>query len=139
MTLPSFYDVNDVGTLRRINITDVLDAANKTQAKPASEDEQRTLLLLVDPQIDFIHTDGTLSVPGAVDDTRRTIEWLYRNLENITDIAVSLDSHYSRQIFYPGWWQDANGNPPSPMTAISADDVESGRWTPTVLPEWSRF
>jgi nicotinamidase-related amidase len=43
------------------------------------------------------------------------------------------------QIFYPGWWQDANGNHPAAMTFISADDVMAGKWLPTVEPEWSRY
>lgn len=138
MNHPDFYDSNQVGTVYRPDIPAVVAAANHTNAALASEDEQRVLLMLVDPQIDFVHEDGSLAVPGAVEDTRRTIEWMFHNMDHITDIAVSLDSHFSMQIFYPGWWVDADGNHPAAMTPISAEDVGQGRWQPVVEPEWSR-
>ncbi len=95
------------------------------------------LLLLVDAQVDFIHPDGALSVPGAVDDTRRTIEWLYHNIGQVTAVAASLDSHTPIQIFYPTWWAAPDGSPPAPFTLITADDVQQGRWKPLFEPEWS--
>lgn len=137
-TLPDFYQPDRVGQLYRPDIDTITRAAADAQVRPAANDTRRTLLLLVDPQVDFVHTDGTLSVPGAVDDTRRTIEWLYRHLEHITQIAISLDSHFSHQIFYPGWWADADGRHPQPMTPITAQEVADGRWQPTMMPDWSR-
>ncbi len=139
MNFPAFYDPDRVGTVYRADVRGVVEAAQATGARPAVQDERRTLLLLVDAQVDFVHADGALSVPGAVDDTRRTIEWLYRNLEQVTDIILSLDSHFPRQIFYAGWWAGPDGNPPEAMTPISADDVDAGRWQPVVEPEWSRY
>ncbi len=137
MHFPDFYRPDSVGTIYRPDVAAMVAAANAAKVVPSSEDERRTLLMLVDPQVDFVHEDGTLAVPGAVDDTRRTVEWMYRNLHHITDIAVSLDSHFSMQIFYPGWWVDADGNHPDAMTPISTEDVEQGRWRPTIEPEWS--
>jgi nicotinamidase-related amidase len=142
MNIPTFYDPARVGMVYRADVRGVMEAAEAATdsgARPAAEDDRRTLLLLVDPQVDFVHEDGSLSVPGAVDDMRRTIEWLYRNLEHVSDIMISMDSHIPRQIFYPGWWADADGNPPDAMTPISADDVAAGRWQPVIEPEWSRF
>jgi nicotinamidase/pyrazinamidase len=138
MNSPDFYQPDKVGTIYRPDIAAIVAAANKADLPPSSEDERRVLLMLVDPQVDFVHTDGALAVPGAVDDMRRAIKWMFRNLDQITDIAVSLDSHFSMQIFYPGWWVDANGHHPDAMTPVSAEDVEQGRWQPTIELEWSR-
>ncbi len=135
--LPANYDPQKVGELY---LPDLGKAALEGQAKrisKASEDRRRTMLLLIDAQIDFIFPGGTLAVPGAVDDTRRTIEWIYRNLDEITTISASLDSHTSFQIFSPGWWVNEEGTHPSPFTPISVKDLEGGKWRPLLEPEWS--
>ena len=93
MNFPTFYDPAKVGSLFVPQTETAVLEGQKLKLKPSSNDAIRTLLLLVDAQVDFIHEDGALSVPGAVDDTRRTIEWIFTNLENVTTIAASLDSH----------------------------------------------
>lgn len=137
MAFPRFYDPNKVGQLYAPDVLTATTAGQSANIKAAAQDQRRVILLLVDVQVDFVHTDGTLSVPGAVDDTRRTIEWLYRNLPDVTAIAASLDSHVPIQIFYPTWWADAQGNHPDPFTVISSDDLDKGRWRPLVEPKWS--
>jgi nicotinamidase-related amidase len=137
MSFPSFYDPARVGTLYVPNTFEAVTQGQAAGLSPADQDRRRVLLLLVDAQVDFIHPDGALSVPGAVDDTRRTIEWLYRNLGQVTAVAASLDSHTPIQIFYPTWWADQDGNPPASFTLITADDVQQGRWKPLFEPEWS--
>ncbi|MBN1122010.1 MAG: nicotinamidase [Anaerolineae bacterium] len=137
MNIPAFYNPEKVGTLYLPDIASATAAGRQANCSPAAEDDQKVLLLLVDPQVDFIHTDGALSVPGAVDDTRRTIEWLFSNLERVTTIAASLDTHVPIQIFYPGWWIDKEGNHPAPYTLISAQDVKKGKWQPTIEEAWS--
>jgi len=136
-TLPDFYHAEDVGTLYVPRTQAVVEAGLAANLPPASEDEQRVILLLVDPQVDFIHTDGALSVPGAVDDTRRTIEWIFRNIDRISAIAASLDSHIPAQIFYPTWWVDPQGNHPAPFTVITREAVDRGDWRPVFEPQWS--
>ncbi len=138
MTFPSFYKPDKVGTLYMPNVGGAVIAGQRADVRSAAEDTQRVLLLLVDPQVDFIHTDGALSVPGAIDDTRRTIEWLFKNLERVTGITVSLDTHVPLQIFYQGWWMNEKGEHPPTMTSITVEDVEQGHWRPLVEPEWSR-
>jgi nicotinamidase-related amidase len=97
-----------------------------------------TVLFLVDTQIGFIHEGRGLGVAGAVDDTRRTIEWMYRNVGEIDGITVSLDTHMLQQIFLESWWVDANGNHPDPFTVIEAVDVDNGIWRPVFEVEWSK-
>ncbi|MEJ2012598.1 MAG: hypothetical protein P8X64_10305 [Anaerolineales bacterium] len=138
MNYPDFYHSQRVGELYRPEIEQAVSAGLEDAERAFRGDEAGILLLLVDPQVDFIHTDGALSVPGAVDDTRRTIEWIFRNLGRIDTIAASLDSHSPQQIFFPTWWVGAGGEHPDPYTVIRAEDVRSGVWQPVHQPEWSR-
>jgi nicotinamidase/pyrazinamidase len=138
MSIPSFYRPERVGARFTPDLHQAILTGQAAALPPADEDQRRTLLLLVDAQVDFIHEDGTLSVPGAVDDTRRTIEWLLSHASDITDIAASLDSHIPIQIFYPTWWRDPDGEHPDPFTAIPSTDVEAGVWQPVYEVEWSK-
>jgi len=72
--------------------------------------------------------------PGAVEDTQRTIEWLYRNLDRITQLHFSLDTHRVFQIFHPAWWIDDDGKHPAPFTPITTKDVRDGRYKPVMHP-----
>lgn len=137
MDFPEFYQPDRVGHLYIPDANAAVSAGSAAATIPASTDSFTTLLLLVDMQVDFVHADGTLSVPGAVDDTRRVVEWIYRNLSGITTIAASLDSHVPLSIFFPSWWVDADGEHPQPYTVVRSDDVKAGRWTPLYQPEWS--
>jgi len=137
MTFPDFYSPERIGTLYIPQTAAALAAGQAAHRRPAGLDRRRMLLLLVDTQVDFIHPDGALSVPGAVEDTRRTIEWLYRHLDQVTEIAISLDSHTPIQIFYPTWWINDRGEHPTPFTPISSEDVRRGLWKPLIEPDWS--
>jgi nicotinamidase-related amidase len=137
MNFPSFYDPVKVGTLYVPDTASAIQAGQSVRVPPAEQDQQRVLLLLVDAQVDFIHPDGALSVPGAVDDTRRTIEWLFRNIDRVTTVIASLDTHLPLQIFFQSWWVSPEGEHPAPYTPITAKDVEQGLWRPTTEPEWS--
>ncbi|MCU0496719.1 MAG: hypothetical protein MUF87_05125 [Anaerolineae bacterium] len=107
--------------------------------RPASKDSPRVLAWLIDVQVDFVFPApiGRLTVPNALEDTRRTLQWIYQNVHQITQIAASLDTHTPFQIFYPSWWRDSNGKHPAPFTVISAEDVRKGIWQPTTEPVWS--
>ncbi len=136
--LPAFYNPQKVGTAFVPDMPTLVEASKAADLSHAHRDGRRMILLLVDPQIDFIHPDGSLSVPGAVADTRRTIEWIYRHIESITSIAASLDSHIPSQIFFSTWWKNLAGKHPDPFTPITGADVEAGRWNPVFEAEWSR-
>ena len=136
MTFPDFYNPERVGQLYVPDAPGAI-ADGRAHAVRATASAERTLLLLVDMQVDFVHTDGALSVPGAVDDTRRVVEWIFTNLPRITTIAASLDSHLPISIFFPTWWVDEKGQHPQPYTVIRSEDVRAGRWKPLYEPEWS--
>ena len=135
--LPDFYQPDRVGRLYRPHVAEAVEAGLSAGFEPSSADQRRRILLLVDEQVDFVHADGSLSVPGAVEDTRRVIEWIFRNTGKVTMIAASLDSHIPIQIFFQTWWEDVKGQPPEPYTAITSQDVEEKKWRPVYEPEWS--
>ncbi len=78
---PGFYEPERVGKLVEARTSQAVAEGLARGGRPAADDHERSLLLLVDPQVDFVHEDGALSVPGAVADTQRTIEWLFNRLE----------------------------------------------------------
>lgn len=137
MTLPAHYQPDAIGTQMQPDIAAAAAAGAAAGLSAAADDAHKTLLLLVDIQIDFVHADGALSIPGAIDDTRRTVEWIYRNAGRISHITATLDTHLPIQVFHPLWWVDADGQHPAPFTAINAADVAAGKWRPLVEPEWS--
>jgi nicotinamidase-related amidase len=71
---------------------------------------------------------GGRSGTGAVDDSRRLCEFVYRNLGTITQVFPSLDTHHAMQVFHAIWLVDERGNHPEPYTLVSPADIESGRW-----------
>jgi nicotinamidase-related amidase len=95
---------------------------------PASSDRVRVCLLAVDCQNTFCAPGFELFVPGAPDDTRRLCEFVYGNLDSITEIVATLDTHRTRQIFHPAWLVDEAGDNPTPYTVVSTGDVERGLW-----------
>jgi nicotinamidase/pyrazinamidase len=138
MANPDFYRPERVGELYRPRTELAISTGLGAGIAPSDQDSVRRLLLLVDEQVDFVHADGALSVPGAVEDARRIIEWIYRFAPLITKIALSLDSHHPTQIFYPTWWETEGGDAPEPYTAITAEQVARGEWRPRYEPDWSR-
>lgn len=138
MQFPDFYDPDAVGQLEGPNVPAAIAAGSEAGLGPAASDTHRIMLVLVDVQVDFVHPEGALSVPGAVDDTRRTIEWLYRHAAQVTTIAASLDSHLPLQIFSPTWWVNAEGQHPDPFTVITSEQVAAGQWQALYELEWSQ-
>ncbi|MGE6763173.1 nicotinamidase [Corallococcus interemptor] len=141
LPLPRFHDEARAGQLYLERVAEVSEEAWRYAAehrvRPAREDSLRIAAFGIDAQVAFCTPGASLFVPGAVEDTQRTLRWLYANLERLTGLVFSLDTHRAFQIFHPGWWRDAEGRPPAPMTVITAKDVREGRWRATRHPEES--
>lgn len=141
MQAPRFYDPARVGDVWVERAAEVAEEAARVRRSgsvaPACEDRLRVVAFGIDCQVGFCTPGASLFVPGAVEDTRRTVDWLYRNLGAITEVALSLDTHRVKQIFHPSWWVDAERHHPAPFTAITKDDVRAGRWKPVHEPEAS--
>jgi len=138
MSYPEYYTPARIGELYVPDTASAVTAGNAAGLSHADNDSKRVYLLLVDMQVDFVHPDGALSVPGAVEDTRRVIEWIYDHAGEITTIGASLDSHQTAQIFSSPWWKNADGTHPDPFTVITSEQVNAGEWIPVYEDAWSK-
>src|SRR5688572_29014865 len=93
---------------------------------------QKVHLVIIDPQVDFCDSSGALYVQGAEQDIRRLADMVQRTARKLDDIHVTLDSHRLIDVAHPVFWKDSDGNHPAPFTIITAAEVRSGRWTPTL-------
>ena len=136
MDAPSYYAREAVGTLyleRAALVAEEATAARATLRIPeARADVERIAAFGIDCQVAFCTPGASLFVPGAVEDTVRTVEWLYRNLTRITTVVLSLDTHSVHQVFHPAAWVDSDGRHPEPFTVISTDDVRKRKWRPVL-------
>lgn len=89
-------------------------------------------LLIIDPQNDFCDPNGSLFVPGAVEDCDRIAAMISRLNPKLDDIHVTLDSHRKFDIAHPDFWIDSSGKHPAPFTPIFKDDVEQGKWQASI-------
>lgn len=135
--LPSHYDPEKVGQVYRVPYQSLAQAAHawrkEQKITPAAEDSFRIALFCVDVQNTFCLPDfelfvGGKSGTGAVDDNRRLCEFIYRNLGYLTEIHLTMDTHYPLQIFHPLFLVNAHGEHPEPYTLVTVEDVESGKW-----------
>ncbi len=137
----SINEIINVGAIgykeNPISLNEILKLVNDEQLKPAKQNKERTLFLGIDVQQDFMD-GGALGVPGAHEDVRRMCEFIYNNMDNISNIAVSIDTHTPHQIFHPCWWVDENGNNPAPYTPITLADLDAGKWRAVINPVASR-
>jgi nicotinamidase-related amidase len=136
--MPKFYDPSRIPEIyleRAALVAEEAESFRKAHGVlPAAKDKFKIAAFGIDCQIGFCTPGASLFVPGAVEDTRRTVEWLYRNLATITGLHFSMDTHRVFHIFHPSYWFDERGAHPAPFTAITHDDVRSGRWTPIAHP-----
>jgi nicotinamidase-related amidase len=137
LPLPPHADPERVGEVWRVDyearFADAISWASEHGLEPAARDARRICLLLVDAQNTFCTPGFELFVAGhsgtgALDDSRRLCDFVYRNLRAITQAAVTLDTHQAFQIFHAPLLVDAAGRHPDPFTLVTSDDVAAGRW-----------
>jgi nicotinamidase-related amidase len=137
LPLPPHWDPDRVGEVWRVDYAERFEDAGRWRQQhgvpPAAEDRFRVALVVVDVQNTFCTPGFELFVAGrsgtgALDDSRRLCEFVYRNLNAITQAFPTLDTHQPLQIFHPPLLIDEQGRHPEPFTIVSAADVEEGRW-----------
>lgn len=135
---PMFYEPTQVRELfvERAGLVHeiAVEYRKKHRIAPSAQDRFRIAAFGIDAQVGFCTPGASLFVPGAVEDTQRVLDWLYRNLDKITQLQFSLDTHRVFQIFHPAWWIDDEGKHPAPFTPITLADVKSGRWKAVAHP-----
>lgn len=141
LPLPPHYDpanvVNDTRWIDYAGLqTAAIDWRRQHGLKAAATDRTRVGLLAIDAQNTFCHPSGELYVAGAsgtgaVDDSRRLVEFGYRNLGLITAFDCTLDTHRAYAVFHPSFLVDEQGNHPAPFTMVTHKDVQDGVWKPS--------
>ncbi len=137
LPLPPHWDPDRVGEVWRVDYAARFEDAQHWREqhalKPAAEDRLRIALVVVDMQNTFCTPGFELFVAGrsgtgALDDVRRLSEFVYRNLDALTRIVPTLDTHQALQIFHRILLADEQGRHPEPFTNVTAEEVDAGRW-----------
>ncbi|MCC7119391.1 MAG: hypothetical protein IT310_12770 [Anaerolineales bacterium] len=137
LPLPDFFDPARVGEIWKVEYasraSDAKTFALQHKLTTASASKDRTSLLLIDAQNTFCIPGfelfvGGRSGNGAVEDNVRLCQFIYRNLNRLTHISATLDTHSAHQIFHPSFFIDQDGNPPAPYTDIHLADLQNNTW-----------
>ena len=101
--------------------------------RPACDDDFKICLVAVDVQNSFCIPGFELYVAGrsgrgAVEDSRRLCEFIYRNLDVLTQICPTMDTHNATQIFHPIFLVNDKGEHPTPFTLVTEEDVLKRVW-----------
>ena len=115
-------------------------------------------LFIIDPQYDFhegtntwlpdaSQEGGTLAVPGSNESAQNMATFINNNVDKISNIVVSLDTHSTMHIGNPAYWKNAESNaePPdlTPITFVQGvfKDEKNVEYT-TRYPEdreWAEY
>jgi len=137
LPIPSHFNPQSVGEVWKVpyeaRAEDAEKWAKQHNLQPASRDKLKISLLLVDVQNTFCIPDFELYVAGtsgtgAVDDNRLLCDFIYRNLNVITEICPTMDTHQALQIFHSIFLVNDKGEHPAPFTLITPQDIEEGIW-----------
>jgi nicotinamidase-related amidase len=139
LPVPAHYDPERVAEVWPVPYEELAQVAGawarEHELRAAADDGVAVCLVCVDVQNTFCLPEFELFVAGrsgtgAIDDNRRLCEFVYRNLDVITQIVPTLDTHMAMQIFHAVFLVDAEGNHPLPYTLVTVEDVFDGRWRP---------
>jgi len=137
LPLPDFFNPESLDKVWRVPYEErarqAQDWARLHAIKPAADDKTITWLMLVDIQNTFCLPEFELYVAGrsgtaAVDDNRRLCAFIYNNLDKITNITATMDTHQAMQVFHAIFLVDEEGKHPAPYSAITTEDIRTNRW-----------
>jgi nicotinamidase-related amidase len=137
LPIPPHFDPEMVSKVWKVDYQKIAKAASdwskKHNIRPSSNDSFKLCLVIVDAQNTFCIPEfelfvGGRSGMGAIHDNQKLCDFIYRNLNLITQIMPTMDTHQAMQIFHSIFFVDENGELPSPFTLISHDDIREGRW-----------
>ena len=138
LPIPDHFDAHRVAEVWRVpyqeRAAEAVVWAKQHGIQSAATDQTRICLLTIDVQNTFCTPGfelfvGGQSGVGAVEDSSRLCELIYRNLGVITDIVPTMDTHAAMQIFHPIFWVNQSGEHPVPAaTVITLEDIQKGVW-----------
>jgi nicotinamidase-related amidase len=137
LPVPDFFDPTRADQAWRVPYEErarqAVDWTRQHGLEPVSVSTKHIGLMLVDVQNTFCLPDFELFVAGrsgrgAVNDTVRLCQFIYRNLAEISHITVTMDTHQAMQIFHAIFLVDKAGAHPAAYSQISAESVRAGKW-----------
>ncbi len=137
LPLPEFYHASKVDEVWRVPYEEragqALAWAEQHAVQPSDRDSFKIHLVAIDVQNTFCLPDFELFVAGrsgtgAVQDNIRFTKFIYANIDRITRISASLDTHQAIQIFHAIFLVDQDGRHPGPYATITAEEIRNGRW-----------
>lgn len=135
--IPSFYNPSLVEDIYMVDYlareAEALAWAKQHNIQPSANDRKKIFLLGIDQQITFCQPNAQLYVGGrngrgAIEDSDRVCQFIYRNLDVLTKIVSTMDTHFPFQIFFSGFWINDKGEHPPTNTLITEEDVLKGIW-----------
>ncbi len=136
LPLPAFFEAKNAESYayrpdQQRLFSEASDWRKAHRITPSAADERNIHLLLIDVQKDFCFPEGSLYVAGrngrgALDDNRRTAEFIYKNLGALTNVTATLDTHFAFQIFFPSFWLGKDDAPLAPFREVTTDDIDRG-------------
>lgn len=141
--LSEIVDIELVGQMQNSQTTENIRklAEVETDVKTVydsvkNDKKKRKALILIDEQNDFISPQGALPVNGAVEDTKKLIEHIYNNMNEYTELFLTLDTHDTYSIFHPTAWGIGKGGitEAPPYTEVTMDKINKGELTPLLSP-----
>jgi len=137
LPIPPHFDPDKVDEVWKVPYQEQAEEAEEWakqhSIQPAANDRSKICLVAVDVQNTFCIPGFELFVGGqsgtsAVDDNRRLCQFIYRNLDVITRIYPTMDTHQAMQIFHSVFWVNDRDEHPAPFTLITEEDVGKGWW-----------
>jgi len=145
LPIPEFFDPQSLDKVWRVpyeqRAQEAAEWARRYALQPAGSSKPKIWLLLVDVQNTFCIPGFELFVAGqsgrgAVDDNVRLCQFIYRNLDRITSISATMDTHLPQQVFHAIFFVDQDGHHPAPYTNVSLAELQAGQWifNPALAP-----
>ena len=111
-----------------ISQSEIYNLASSINIKNNNKNEA---LLIIDAQRDFVDIEkGALPVKGASEDIKKIIKFIYENIESLSSIYTTMDTHNYDSIFHPFLWKKPNGEYAEPFTEITLEKIENGEIIP---------
>lgn len=135
--MPKFFDPKNAADWnyspdQRLLFEEAQTWRKQHNLRSAATDAIYIALYIIDGQKDFCFPRGSLFVggesgTGAIDDSVRIAQFIYRNLGRLSQVIATMDTHFAFQIFFSSFLVFDDGSPVPPHTQVPLDMVRKGQ------------